>query len=114
MKLECETWYARARPELSPVCVHKENLWCKTRREPWYTHRPIRMRHDRNRNRQLSMLIVNIETDAQTEVKPRKGGKSLRSSSHDDWIMTAMSKSKGNARARIKARATNNMKLRED
>ena len=44
------------------MCVQKPR--CRTQRD---TPMHIRRHQHRNRNRQLSMLIVNIETDAQTE-----------------------------------------------
>ena len=67
MKLNVKPVYAGARPELSPVCVHKENSGARPDVNPGTHTDPIRMRDDRDRNRQLPMLIVNIETVAQTE-----------------------------------------------
>ena len=91
LQTQCETRYARARPELSPVCVHQENSGARPDVN-CFSHTDLKRIQksearvfssrgvcvcvfseksdadsETSRSRQLSMMIVNIETDAQTE-----------------------------------------------
>ena len=71
---------------------------------------PTWTRSHEHRNRQLSALIVNIETDVQAEWNQLMVDKSL-STSHDERIMTAIARSK--ARAKCKTMAKCNAKFCE-